>query len=172
MIKPTTLALALAITHVPAAEMPAAPVAPAADASDAPAPADDEKLLLYPTGLTVVVTDKACKVLDTVKVPDDKKFYEITFTLEEGRDELRVFALGTRIDKDIPKDLLVKGLPKKEGGRGKVVVSIDEGSLTGISGNGFVIWKLTDEVKKEIAADLKEDKPADLTTMDELVEEE
>lgn len=133
----------------------------------------DEKALLYPTGLTVVVTDPAGKVLDAVKVPDDGKFYEITFKIGDDEPDIRVFTLGSRVSKDLPKDIYIKGMSKKpRGGLGRVVVSIDEGKVTGITGNGFGTLALTEDIRKAIASDLKEDKPAALTTMDELVDEE
>lgn len=133
----------------------------------------DEKALLYPTGLTVVVTDPAGKVLDTVKVPDDGKFYEITFRIGDEEPGIRVFTLGTRVSGDLPKNIYFKGMSKKPGGGlGRVVVSIDEGKVTGVSGSGFGTLALTEDIRKAIASDLKEDKPAALTTMDELVDEE
>lgn len=129
---------------------------------------------LHPTGLTVVLMDADNKVLDTVKVPDDKKHYQITFSTGDDHQKIKVFALGPRIYKEIPKGVYTTGLAKKEGGGGlgRVEATIEGGELVTFTGNGYGTFALTEAISTAIAADLKEDKPADLTTMDELVEDE
>ena len=132
---------------------------------------EEQKEQIHPTGLTVVVMDQANKVLDTVKIADDKKSYEITFQISEAMQKIKVVALGSRIDEDVPKGMFFTGMSKPLGGIGKVVVTIDVGKVISIEGNGFGTFALTDDISKSIINDLKEDKQADLTLIEELVDE-
>lgn len=133
---------------------------------------DEKKDELYPTGLTIVVMDEANKVLDVVKVADDKKSYEITFNTSESRQKIKVVALGARIDKEIPKGVFFMGKSKKNlGGFDKVVVTVDEGKVISMEGDGFGAFALTDEIRKGVIDDLKEAKQADMTLIEELVDE-
>ena len=132
----------------------------------------DDKGQLYPTGLTIVVMDEANHVLDTVKVADDKKSYEITFKTSEARQKIKVIALGTRIDKTIPEGLFTMGKSKELlGGFDKVIVTVDAGNVISITGDGFGLLALTDEIRKGVIGDLEKDKQADLTVIEELVDE-
>jgi hypothetical protein len=132
---------------------------------------EKEKIELFPTGLTVVVVDFGGKVIDTLIVPNDSKSYEINFVVSENTEGMKIFVLGDRVDKSIPPGLVVKGLSKKEG-LGKVVVNVEEGKVTGIAGNGYGTLEFTDEMKKKIAADIKEGKKADFTSIEEVEDED
>ncbi|QQL44069.1 hypothetical protein [Sulfuriroseicoccus oceanibius] len=120
-----------------------------------------------PTGLTVVVCDSSNKVLDTVVVPDDEKSGSVKFTLPEGVTEIRVFALGKRQHKDLPSGYFIKGRPDNDEwmGRGYVEAHVEKGLLVGIDGNGVGPIKFSEELEKQILADIKADKPAPLTTI-------
>ena len=93
---------------------------------------------LHPTGLTVVLMDADNKVLDAVKVPDDKKHYQITFSTSDDHPKVMVFALGPRIYKGIPQGMYFTGLSKKDqgGGLGKVEAIIEAGELVTFNGSG------------------------------------
>lgn len=133
---------------------------------------EDDKKQLFPTGLTIVVMDDANHVLDAVKLVDDKKSFEITFNTSDARQKIKVVALGTRIDKGLPEGIFTTGKSKKDlGGIGKVVVTVDVGILISIKGDGFGTFALTDEIRKEVISDLKEGKQAELTVIEELVDE-
>lgn len=134
---------------------------------------EDDKGQLYPTGLTIVVMDEANHVLDTVKVADDKKSYEITFKTSEARRKIKVIVLGTRIDKTLPDGVFTMGKSKEHlGGFDKVIVTVDAGNVISITGDGFGTFALTDEIRKGVIGDLKEGKQADLTVIEELVDGE
>jgi len=133
---------------------------------------DDDKGQLYPTGLTIVVMNEANHVLDTVKVADDKKSYEITLKTSETRQKIKVIALGTRINKTLPEGVFTMGRSKELlDGIDKVIVTIDAGNVISIKGDGFGTFALTEEIRKGVIGDLKEGKQADLTMIEELVEE-
>ncbi|MBK1814073.1 hypothetical protein JIN84_00430 [Luteolibacter yonseiensis] len=134
---------------------------------------DAAKDQVHPTGLTIVVMDDAAKVLDSVKVADDKKSYEITFKTSDATRKIKVVALGNRTDASLPKDVFITGKSKADlGGIGKVVVTIDEGKVISIKGDGFGAFVLTDEIRKGVLGDLKEGKQADLTLIEELVDDD
>ena len=52
---------------------------------------------IAPTGLTLVVCDSANEVLDTLVVPPHAEDEQYTFRIPEGTEEIRVFAVGTRL---------------------------------------------------------------------------
>ncbi|MEM9444948.1 MAG: hypothetical protein AAGA18_06300 [Verrucomicrobiota bacterium] len=122
---------------------------------------------LAPTNLTVIVCDSTNKVLDTVIVPDDKKSRSVKFTLPEGTDEIRVFALGKRQHKDMQTGYYITGRPddKKWMGLGYVEAHVEKGVLTGIDGNGFGQIKIDKNLKKQVLTDIKVGTTATITTV-------
>lgn len=168
-MKNLILAIFLVSTAIPQARGESPEKAAEAE-STGPKPATVDPAL-HPTGLTIVLMDADNKVLDTVKVPDDKKHYQITFSSGDHQ-KIKVFALGTRISKDIPAGMSTTGISKQDGGLGRVEVLIESGELAGMRGNGYGTFALTEAISTAIAADLKEGKPVDLTEMDELVEDD
>ena len=59
---------------------------------------------LAPTRLTLLCLDSNNTVLDTVVVADDGKLGEIRFSIPDGIQEIRVFAVGDRIDEFFKTD--------------------------------------------------------------------
>ena len=130
-------------------------------------PSEDKTLT--PSGLTIVVMDKANKVLDTVVIGDEKKSLVVSFAIPDGEEMIRVFAIGHRINKDLPKNFYILGRPDDEKwhGLGYVDVDIEEGILIGIKGNGMGQFEFTKAMQEEVAVDLKAAKAASITTIEE-----
>lgn len=124
---------------------------------------------LAPSGLTVVVMDKANKILDTVVIGDDKKSLIVSFAIPDGEEMIRVFAIGHRINKELPKNVYILGRPDNEKwhGLGYVDVDIEEGILIGIKGNDMGQFEFTNAMQEEVAVDLKAAKAASITTIEE-----
>ena len=51
------------------------------------------------------------------------------------------------------------------------MVTVDEGKVISMEGDGFGAFALTDEIRKGVIDDLKEAKQADMTLIEELVDE-
>lgn len=129
---------------------------------------------LAPTELTLVVTDKSNRVLDTVAVVNDKKSRSVIFQVPENYDEIRVFAVGSRVHQDMPKGYYIKGRPedKKWWGLGYVEAHIVKGTLVAIDGNGAGPFKLSKAIKAAIKKDLEEAKQAKMTSLKVVTTEE
>ena len=123
---------------------------------------------MAPTGLTLVVCDSENKVLDTVVVPSGAKVTSVKFVLPEDAKEIRVFALGKRIEEGLPEGFFVKGRPDNEEwyGLGYVEAHIEEGILVGLDGNGAGPFKMNKVLKKGILTDIAEAKKSPLTTVE------
>lgn len=126
---------------------------------------------LAPTRLTLVCLDSNNTVLDTVVVADDGRSGEIRFSVPDSIQEIRVFAVGDRIDEFFKTDhtftqQFIVGKPSGQpDGFGFLEASIDEGLLNGISPNnaGMFPLELNDLLEKQIADDIAADRRSELT---------
>lgn len=127
---------------------------------------------LIPTGLTLVASDSKGQILDCVAVENDTKSRIIVFSVPKNASEIRVFALGNRIGKEIPSGRYFTGLAddKKYFGLGFVKVYVEKGLFVSVDSNGFGSLSITDAMKTAIKKDLAEAKPAPITKI-ELAEE-
>ena len=128
---------------------------------------------LSPTGLTLVCCDSNNRVIDTVVVVDNGKSGHVEFSIPDGIEEIRVFAIGDRIDNffksegTFTKQFMVGRPQGQPNGFGFLEASIDLGLLSGLSpGNaGMLPLELNDSLKKQIEADIQADQRADSTTV-------
>lgn len=120
----------------------------------------DESEEMAPTGLTLIICDAEKNVLDTVLIPKGDVVSSVKVTIPEGLEEVQVFALGDRVDKDIPRNIFFKGRPDNEkwGGLGFVEVFFEDGMLIGIDGNGYGPLKVDEKLLKMVLLDIKENK--------------
>ena len=126
---------------------------------------------LSPTGLTLVCCDSGNRVIDTVVVVDNGQSGRIEFRIPAEANEIRVFAIGDRIDDFFKSEgtftnsLLIGRPAGQPDGFGFIEATLDSGLLSGIApGNsGRIPLDLNDSLRKQIAADIAADQRAETT---------
>ncbi len=136
------------------------------------APAEMKRIA--PSGLTLVICNTDFEVLDTLVVGSDIENAEYEFRISEGQDEIRVFAVGSRIKKSFNYELLTQNyivaraqnkdhaaptLPLGESLCESVGASVSEGKLDGFNMAGIFAseprtLKLTQQMRNQIHADI------------------
>jgi Leucine-rich repeat (LRR) protein len=130
----------------------------------------EEMKRIAPTGLTLVVCDANDKVLDTLVVQPDVESAEYEFRIPEGQGEIRVFVVGSRIEKtefyeEITQNCFVaRPQNKTHTGIGaslgeSVGVTVGDGKLNGFNMAGIFAseprsLKLTETLRNQIHADI------------------
>lgn len=137
-----------------------------------PAKANEESAqALAPTGLTIVVCDSSNNVLDTIVVPEGEVSIRYKITVPEDMVEIRAFAIGEERIKDWLRENLTEKYceartdDKGANSFGKLDAKVTKGIFGGFSGvAGLKPLKITDEMRKQIRSDIKEDKRSSIIT--------
>jgi hypothetical protein len=130
----------------------------------------EEMKRIAPTGLTLVICNADNEVLDTLVVKSDVESAEYEFRISEGQGEIRVFAVGSRIEKTdyyeelTQKYIIARAKNKNHAGIGvalgeSVGASVSEGKLDGFNMAGIFAseprtLKLTKTLKNQIHTDI------------------
>lgn len=125
---------------------------------------------IAPTGLTLVVCNADKDVLDTLVVQPDVESAEYEFRISEEQGEIRVFVVGSRIEKSnyyeelTQKYIVARAQNKIHAGIGvalgeSVGASVSEGKLDGFNMAGIFAseprtLKLTKTLRNQIHADI------------------
>jgi hypothetical protein len=121
---------------------------------------------IAPTGLTFVVCDSANEVLDTLVVPPHAENEQYTFRIPEGTEEIRVFAVGTRIREkeddwdDFYETLTQEYFVARSGDAfPQVTASLEGGVLSGITRSMNTVddsrpFRLTKALRNQIHDDI------------------
>jgi Leucine-rich repeat (LRR) protein len=133
-------------------------------------PSAEAMKAIAPTGLTLVICNPANEVMDTVVVPVFLKGEtEYSFGVPEGMDEIRVFAVGSRIESDNEEytEKLRKNYFVANANHAikTVDASFKHGSLNGFitalsveQNAGSRLFRLTEFMRDQIIRDIAEDK--------------
>ena len=133
-------------------------------------PSAEAMKAIAPTGLTLVICNPANEVMDTVVVPvflKDKTKY--SFGVPEGMDEIRIFAVGSRIEAD--NEEYTEKLKKEYfvANANHAIKTVDasfqhgrlNGFITALSveqNAGSRLFRLTEAMRDQIIRDIAEDK--------------